>query len=475
MNIPPVQTQKRKEDSRFTTGAGRYTGDLQPDGLLHLAFVRSPHAHAQIVGIDTTAAAAADGVVAVITAADLAAAGIKSLPGGFPFPRPDGTSPQSDRPGLAADRVRYLGETVAAVVAKTRAQATAAAEQVEVQYDVAPTVTFDMAVKGGGGAVWDEAPDNVAFRWEGGDADATDAALKGAAYVTRLTIPITRVAVNPMETRNILARPGEEGRIVIHASHQAPFMICDGLASVGFDADKLAVRIGDVGGSFGLKFGVAPEDIVVTYAARALKRPVLWESTRSEGFLSDDHGRGLVATGEIGFDKKQRITGLRVIVHANLGAYVSFKSGWTVGNMGGIAGVYEIPAIRAEVYGVFTHMSQSAAYRGAGRPEATYFIERLLDEAARELGVSPFELRRRNLIPPPQCHTRPPSSSPTTAASSKQTWTPPSALPTSPASRSGERKRPAEASFAASVSAIASRSPAARSRFSFPISRACRS
>jgi len=397
----PVQTQKRREDARFVTGLGRYTGDIRPDGLLHVAFVRSPYAHARIMRIGTCAAAVAEGVAAVITGADLLAAGLKPIPGGFRVSRPDGSqAPTTDRPALAADRARYLGEAVAAVVAATPELAMTAAELVEIEFDPEPNATFPDAVKPGAPAVWDEAADNVAFRWQGGDAEATEAALTNSAHVTSLTMSISRVAANPIEARAVLACPSSDGRLVIHASHQSPFTLRDGLAAAGFPKESITVRVGDVGGSFGMKAGVAPEDIVVAYAARLLQRPVIWESTRSEAFLADEHGRGIVARGEIGFDATNRILGLRVRVEANLGAYVSAKSGWTIGNIGGIAGVYDIPAIRAEVYGVLTHLSPSAAYRGAGRPEATYIIERLLDVAARELGTCPFKLRRRNLIPP---------------------------------------------------------------------------
>lgn len=400
MDVPMVQTQRRKEDARLVSGSGRYTGDLRPDGVLHLAFLRSPHAHARIVRIDVAEAAGMDGVVAVLTAADLEAAGLKPIPGGFTAPRPDGSpAPSVGRPALARDRVRHVGEPVVAVVAETLAQAITATEFVEVDYDAEAVATFEEVAGGDSPAVHDAAPDNVAFEWTGGDAAATDAAMRSAAHVTRLPLSISRVAISPMEPRGILTVPEAEGRLIVHASHQSPFTLRDGLAAVGFPKEALSVRIGDVGGSFGLKMGVAPEDVVVVQAARALGRPVRWDSTRSEAFVSDDQARRMDAFGEIGFDADGRIVGLRVRVIADLGAYLSGKSGWAIANIGGIAGVYDIPAIHATVRGVFTHTCQTAAYRGAGRPEATYVIERLMDVAARELGLSPIELRRRNLIP----------------------------------------------------------------------------
>jgi carbon-monoxide dehydrogenase large subunit len=401
MTTYKAQDVKRREDLRLVTGAGRYTGDLRPVRLLHVAFLRSPHPHARINGINADAANAADGVIAVITGADLYAAGLKDSPGGFAVPRPDGQpAPQTNRPALAADRVRYVGEAVAAVVAKSSEQAIAACEMIDVDYEPMPAVTTVDAMAGGAPAVWDIARDNVAFRWQGGDAAAVDAALASATHVTRQTMRISRVAVNSMEPRNVLAIPQADGRLLIHASHQAPFTLRDALEAVGFGKGDIRVQVGDVGGSFGLKVGIILEAIVVAHAARKFKRPVLWESTRNEAFQSDDQARELEATAEIGFDATNRIVGLRVSMKANLGAYVSGKSGWTINNVGGLACVYVIPAIHAEVYGVLTNTVHTAAYRGAGRPEATYVIERVLDVAALELGVSPFELRRINLIPP---------------------------------------------------------------------------
>ncbi len=395
------QQAKRREDLRFVTGAGRYTGDLQPEGLLYAAFLRSPRPHARISHIAVDAAAAAEGVVAVITGADLYAAGLKDSPGGFAVPRPDGgPAPRTHRPALAADRVRHVGEAIAAVVAETQAQAVAACELIEPDYEELPAVTTIDAMAPGSPAIWDDAPDNVAFRWKGGDITAVDAALRSASHITRQTMQVSRVAVNSMEPRNVLVIPQRGGRLLVHASHQAPFTLRESLEAVGFEKGKIHVQVGDVGGSFGLKVGLVLEAIVVAHAARQLGRPVFWESTRNEAFQSDDHARELEATAEIGFDKSNRIVGLRVSMKANLGAYVSNKSGWTIGNVGGVAGVYAIPAIHAEVYGVLTNTVHTAAYRGAGRPEATYVIERILDVAALELGVSPFELRRTNLIAP---------------------------------------------------------------------------
>jgi carbon-monoxide dehydrogenase large subunit len=374
---------------------------MRPEGMLRAVFVRSPHPHALIRGIDTAAALAAPGVAAVYTAADLAAAGLTDTPGGYGVGRPDGSpAPNTRRPALVADRVRHEGEAVAMVVAATLAQALDAADLVDVDYDPQPPVFADTALTPGAPAVWDIAPGNVAFRWEGGDAPATSAALAGAAHVTRQTIAVTRVTANAMEPRNVLAALDPDGRLAIHASHQSPYTLRAGMEAAGFPKGSVTVRIGDVGGSFGLKMGVLLESIPVGHAARALGRPVMWESTRNEGFAADDHAREMTADAAIGFDDAGRIVGFDVRAEANLGAYVSSKSIWSVGNIGGLAGVYDIPAIHAEVWGVLTNTGVTAAYRGAGRPEATYILERMLDLAAAEMGVSPMALRRRNLIPP---------------------------------------------------------------------------
>ena len=400
MNAPLVQTAKRNEDLRFVVGAGRYTGDLRPDRLAYLVFVRSPHAHARILSVDVSAAAESKGVLLAFAASDLTAAGLKESPGGFGVPRPDGQpAPRNDRPALAADRVRHVGEPVAAVVARTLAEAEAAAELVEVEYEPLPVVTTANALQPGVPVVWENAPDNIGFRWQGGDAAAVDQALAKAVHVTTVTMKISRVSATPMEVRNVMAVPEKGGRFILHASHQSPYTLVQGLEAAGFPKGSVAVKLGDVGGSFGLKMGIIQEAIPVLYAARKLKRPVLWESTRTEGFLADDHARELEATTEIGFDRKRRILALRVRSQASLGAYLSGKSGWSITNIGSVAGVYDIPAIHAEVTGYFTHAAQTAAYRGAGRPEATYMLERALDVAARELKLTPFELRRRNLIP----------------------------------------------------------------------------
>ncbi|OJW27709.1 MAG: hypothetical protein BGO51_20205 [Rhodospirillales bacterium 69-11] len=397
-----AKSVRRREDARLLTGRGTYVGDPRPAGLLNAVFLRSPHAHARVLSIDPASARTMPGVVGVFTAADLTDVG--PIPGGINFPRPDGSpAPKTDRTLLASDRVRFVGEPVAVVLGETRAAAQEAAEAILVEYDALPVVTDTAAALAQNApAVWDEAPDNVGFLWRRGDAAAVDAAFAAAAHVTTLDFGVSRVTANSMEPRGAWAEIGPDGRMVVHASHQSPHQLRNGLASGPFGVAPTDIRVlaEDVGGSFGMKSGVHQEVALVAWAARRLQRPVRWVADRTEGFLTDEQAREMRIAGAIAFDAQHRITALRVRWDVNLGAYVSGRSGWGVGNFGGIAGVYQIPAIDGTVCGVLTHTVPTAAYRGAGRPEATYTIERLLDVAARELGVSPWELRRQNLIPP---------------------------------------------------------------------------
>ncbi len=394
---------RRREDRRLLTGAGHYTADLAPPGTLHVAFVRSPHAHAEIRGIGHSEARQMPGVVAVLTASDLA--GTQPIPGGIGFPRPDGSpAPKTDRAILAAGRVRFVGEPVAAVLAETKAAAQDAAEAVMVDYEPLPAVVgAHDALKADAPQVWDIAPGNIAFLWKGGKRDETEAALAKADHVTRLQFGVSRVTANSMEPRNALARIAPDGRLEVTASHQNPHSLRTGIAqAIGEAPDKVHVKIGDVGGSFGMKSGVHQEVALTAWAAHKFARPVLWNSDRNEGFLTDEQAREIAMDVSLGLDERNRIVALKLHWDVNLGAYVSGRSGWAVGNIGGTAGVYDIPAIYAEVQGVLTHTVPTAAYRGAGRPEATFTIERALDVAARELGMDPFELRRINLIRPDQ-------------------------------------------------------------------------
>jgi carbon-monoxide dehydrogenase large subunit len=393
---------RRREDVRLLSGKGNYSADPNPPGLLHAVLVRSHHAHATIGGIDIGAARAMPGVVAVFTAADLT--DVAPIPGGIGFPRPDGgPAPKTDRPLLASDRVRFVGEPVAVVLSETIDAGKDAAEAVMVEYHELPLVTDAVAaLEPASPKVWDDVPDNIGFLWKRGDAEATDAALRSAAHVARLEFTVSRVTANTMEPRGAWADVGSDGRMVVHAAHQSPYNLRNGMANGNFNIKPTDIRVLtiDVGGSFGMKSGVQPEYALVAWAARRLGRPVRWISDRTEGFLSDEQAREMRITVELGLDAAHKFTGLRLRWDANLGAYVTGRSGWPVGNIGGTAGVYQIPTMYAEAFGILTNTVPTAAYRGAGRPEATYTIERIIDVAARELGISPYELRRRNLIPP---------------------------------------------------------------------------
>jgi carbon-monoxide dehydrogenase large subunit len=393
---------RRREDFRLLTGKGSYAADGKHPDMLVAVLVRSPHAHADVSGIDCAAARAMPGVVGVFTQADLTDVG--PIPGGIGFPRPDGgPAPKTDRTLLASDRVRFVGEPVALVVADTRGAALGAAEAVVVDYRAREVVIDPIAaMHPGAPAVWDDVPDNIGFLWKRGDAERTEQALRDAAHVTKLQFFVSRVTANSMEPRGAWAEVGGDGRLVLHASIQSPFPLRNGLAQNNFKLEPTDIRVlpGDVGGSFGMKSGVQQEYALVCWAARKLGRPVRWISDRTEGLLTDEQAREMRITAELGLDAGGKITALRLRWDVNLGAYVSGRSGWPVGNIGGTAGVYDIPTIYAESCGIMTNTVPTAAYRGAGRPEATYTIERLIDVAARELGIDPYELRRRNLIPP---------------------------------------------------------------------------
>src|SRR5271165_278302 len=393
---------RRREDVRLLSGKGNYSADPQPPGMLHAVLVRSHHAHATIGGIDAGVARAMPGVVAVFTAADLT--DVAPIPGGIGFPRPDGgPAPKTDRPLLASDRVRFVGEPVAVVLSETIEAGKDAAEAVMVDYRELPLVTDAVAaLEPASPKVWDDVPDNIGFLWQRGDAEATDAALRSAAHVAQLQFTVSRVTANTMEPRGAWADVGADGRMVVHAAHQSPYNLRNGMANGNFNIKPTDIRVlaVDVGGSFGMKSGVQAEYVLIAWAARRLRRPVRWVSDRTEGFLSDEQAREMRITVELGLDAGHKFTALKLRWDANLGAYVTGRSGWPVGNIGGTAGVYHIPAMYAEACGIMTNTVPTAAYRGAGRPEATYTIERIIDIAAHELGMSPYELRRINLIPP---------------------------------------------------------------------------
>jgi carbon-monoxide dehydrogenase large subunit len=399
------QSVRRVEDPRLVQGLGRYSDDVTLSREAYAVVVRSPHAHARIRGIDTRAALAAPGVLAVLTGDDLAADGLGNLPGDGSRKRADGSAAYATpRPALARGRARHVGDPVALVVAGTREQAHDAAELVAVDWEPLPAVgaTAD-ATRAGAPLVWDEAPGNVAFVWEAGKKDEVAKVIAGAAHVTRLDFTVSRVAAAAMEPR---AAVGEfdrrTGRYTLHTGIQGPHGLRQLLAEPVLKVPQSDLRVvtGEVGGSFGMRSGAYPEQVLVLWAAKRLGRPVKWTSDRREGMVTDEHGRDNVTTVELALDAQGKFLALRIDLMLNVGAYLTPRSaGPGTNNVGGSAGVYTTPAIHHRTTGVFSNTTPTGPYRGAGRPEATYAIERVIDVAARELQIDPVDLRRRNLIP----------------------------------------------------------------------------
>ncbi|WP_226574935.1 xanthine dehydrogenase family protein molybdopterin-binding subunit [Acuticoccus sediminis] len=399
-----AQRSGRIEDARFITGHGRYTADVADPSALTAVFVRSPVAAGRIEAIDTEAAAAMPGVRAIVTATALAEAGVGPVQAPLNLTGPDGTVWTAvNRPLLATDVVRYVGEPVALVVAESRAAALDAVEAVDVTYaDASAVTTVTDALAPGAPLVSADRPGNVGFAWAHGDRTAADAAVAAAAHQVRLTTNVSRVNAGAMEPRNVLVRPDGE-RWEVYVSHQAPQAFRGALSGAfGLPAEAIRVVAGDVGGSFGMKMGPLREEMVTFFAARSLGAAVRWISDRTEDFLSDEAGRDMLMHIALGVDADGTFTGLTVDIEANLGAYATGRSQPPIFNVGGIAGVYRTPVIAATVTGVLTNTAPVSAYRGAGRPEATLAIERTVDKAARDLGFDPVELRRRNLIPADQ-------------------------------------------------------------------------
>ena len=400
------QSVKRFEDIRLLQGKGRFHGDVNLADQVYAVLVRSPHAHARIVSVDATAALRAAGVLAVFTGADVARDGLGTMKMTLKRARPDG-SPMFAPPhrGLAPDRARHVGDPVALVVAETHAQAEDAADLVRVDYDPLPSVTDTAtASEPGSAAVWDECPDNVSNLHQAGDKAATAAAFAKAAHVVRRRYVITRVHAQYMEPRGTLGvyDPGED-RYTLYADVQYPHRVRNALASNIFKIPEHQIRViaGDVGGAFGTKGWQYVEQRLVLWAARKLGRPVKWLCERREAIPADEHARDNVSDAELALDGQGRFLGLRVSTFANVGAYVSSDRNLlaTFSNIATLVGVYAFPAAHVAVHSVLTNTNPTAPYRGAGRPEATYVIERLIDDAARELGMDRLALRRANLIP----------------------------------------------------------------------------
>src|SRR5262245_637568 len=404
------QSVRRLEDPRLLTGGGRYTDDTKLEGPAARAYVlRSPHAHADIKRLDTSAAKKAPGVLLVFTGEDVKAAGFGDVPCIVPLENKDG-SPRADtpRPMLAQGRVRHVGDPVALVVAETLEQAKDAAELIEVDYAPRPHVvgTFE-AAQAGAPLVHDHIKNNIVFDWAMGDKAATDAAFATADRVVSLRLVNQRLVVNSMEPRGaICTYDAKDDRSTLWLSSQGVHMIrpvvADMILKIG--SPKLRVRTGDVGGGFGMKIFVHPEYPMVVWASRTLKRTVKWIPDRQEAFQSDVQGRDHVSIAEMAIDKNARFLACRITTYAALGAYLNHFSVFipTVAGSSMLVGLYQTPTAYVNVKGVMTNTVPTDAYRGAGRPEAAYLLERFVDHIARETGLTPDEIRARNFVKPSQ-------------------------------------------------------------------------
>ena len=396
---------RRREDQRFITGKGRYTDDVSRPGQCHAYFLRSPHAHARIKSIDSNAATALPGVLAVLTGAELAADKIGHLICGWMITSKDGSPMKmAPHPALAHGKANYVGDAVAVVIAETSAQAKDAAEKIKVDYEVMPAVAdAGNAQADGAPQIHDVAPRNTIYQWHLGDAKAVEAAFKAASHVTKLDLINNRLVPNAIEPRAALAEydAGSNSLTLWNTTqnpHVARLVIS---AFVGIAPEhKLRVIAPDVGGGFGSKIFIYPEEVVCLWAARRVGRPVKWVAERSEAFLADAHGRDHVTHAELALGGEGKVLALRVKTIANLGAYMSTFSSSVPTYLYGtlLSGQYEVPAIYCEVDAVYTNTVPVDAYRGAGRPEATFVVERLIEVAARELEIDPAELRKRNFI-----------------------------------------------------------------------------
>ena len=402
-----AQPVRRVEDPRLLIGSGRYTDDIVLPNEAFGIVLRSPHAAARIVSIDTAAAAALDGVLAIYTSADLVKDGIGGLPCAIPLKNRDGSArAEVPHPVLADGQVRHVGDPVAFIVAETHQAARDAAEAVMVDYELLPSSTdLGATLDAGAATVWPQAPGNVCFDWETGDKARTEALFATAAHVTRLTVVNNRVVVASMEARAAVADyDAASDRWTLYTNTQGGWTLKSMLAQAVFNVpeDRFRVVTPDVGGGFGMKLFLYAEHALTCYAARSLGRPVKWASERSEAFLSDTHGRDNITQGEIALDKDGHFLALRTRNVANMGAYLSNFAPFipTMAGTKVLASVYNFQAIYANVIGVFTHTVPVDAYRGAGRPESNYVVERLIDAAAAEVGIDRIEIRRRNMVKP---------------------------------------------------------------------------
>ena len=398
---------KRVEDKRFLTGKGLYTDDIVLHGMTYATIIRSHHAHAKILSIDTGEAEKADGVVAIFTGADIAAAEIGGVPCGWQVDFKNGdTMKEPLHPLLVADKVRYMGDAVAVVIAESTAAAQDAAELVAVDYEI-----LDAVVKGPQALdpdallVHDDVPNNTCYDWELGDKEKTDEAMDNAQHVTTLEFINQRLIPNAIEPRCAIGHfESTTGKYTLYTTTQNPHLtrLLMSAFVLGIPEQKVRVVSPDVGGGFGSKIPHYIEEALMVWCSKEINRPVKWTAERNESFMTDTHGRDHVTKAEMGFDADGKIIGLRVKTVANLGAYLSTFSTCVPTYLHGtlLQGLYTTPAIHIDLTAVFTNTTPVDALRGAGRPEATYLLERLVDNAAREMGMDPADLRFKNFIPP---------------------------------------------------------------------------
>ncbi len=401
------QAVKRVEDKRFITGKGNYTDDIVLPHMTYAYLVRSPYAHARILEIDTSEAQAMEGVIAIFTGKDIADSEVGGVPCGWQVNFKNGDEMKEPlHPLLVADKARYMGDAVAIVIAESRETAKDAAEAVMVEYEELPAVVdAKKATQEGAPLVHDEAPGNLSFDWELGDKEKTDQAMAGADHITTLEFVNQRVIPNAIEPRSAIGHYEEASdKYTLYTSSQNPHLIRLLMSAfvLGIPEHKVRVISPDVGGGFGSKIFHYAEEALMIWCSQRINRPVKWTAERSESFMTDAHGRDHVTKAEMGFDQDGKIVGLRVNTFANLGAYLSTFAPAVPTYLHGtlLQGLYTTPAIHIDLKGVFTHTTPVDAYRGAGRPEATYLLERLLDTAALEMKVDPAELRFKNFIPP---------------------------------------------------------------------------
>ncbi|RXH31790.1 carbon monoxide dehydrogenase [Bradyrhizobium nanningense] len=395
----------RKEDKRFITGKGRYVDDIKLMGMTHAHFIRSPHAHAKVKKIDSSAALKMPGVVAVLTGQQIVDDKVGNLICGWAITSKDGSPMKMGAwPAMAPETVRFVGQAVAVVIAESKNLARDAAEAVVVDYEELPAVAdVHAAIKSGAPQLHPEAPGNQVYDWVIGDEGATDAAFAKAANVVKLDVTNNRLAPNAMEPRAAIADyDAAEEHFTLYTTSQNPHvarLVLSAFYNIAPE-HKLRVIAPDVGGGFGSKIFIYPEEMVALWASKKVGRPVKWTGDRTEAFLTDAHGRDHVTHAEMAFDANNKITGFKVKTYANFGAYMSLFSSSVPTYLYAtlLSGQYNIPAIHAEVIGVYTNTTPVDAYRGAGRPEASYLIERLMETAARQLKVDPAELRRTNFI-----------------------------------------------------------------------------